>query len=114
MIFNIGIFRNSDNQEISLLVSKRIKIRDDSKDPISSDPILRGYLAITVDLGFLDNELAQHWKQHHGILFFTDQKGKVLFHSDSAMKQKDATPSRVSYSAVPCRRKVSKCCCNNP
>ena len=91
-----GIFRNSDNHEISLLVSKRIKIRDDSKDPISSDPILRGYLALTVDLGFLDNELAQHWKQHHGILFFTDQKGKILFHSDSAMKQK-VLPKELFY-----------------
>jgi len=82
-----SIFRNPDNQEISLIVSKRIRLRDASKDPIASDPILRGYLAITVALGFLDTELARHRLHHNGMLFLTDARGKFVFHPDPAMKQ---------------------------
>ncbi len=82
-----SVFRNPDNQKISLLVSKRINLRDASKDPIASKPIVRGYLVITVDLEFLDKELARHRIHHNGTLFLTDEKGRILFHPDAAMKQ---------------------------
>lgn len=75
-----SFYRNPANQKISLLVSKRIRLRDASFDPIASEPITRGYLAVTVDLQFIDEWLGKNWIGENGVFFLTDDKGSILFH----------------------------------
>lgn len=74
-------FRNPDNQTISLLVSKRIAIQDRGQDPVSAPEVLRGYLAITVDLDFINRHLASSRIGNNGSIFITDALGRILFHA---------------------------------
>ncbi|MCP4899410.1 MAG: response regulator [bacterium] len=65
---------------VVLLVVRRVELQDPAVDPISADPILRGFLAITVGFGFLDQVVRATRIGEHGRIFATDGDGTILFH----------------------------------
>ncbi len=74
--------RNPDTGDPALVVSKRIRLKDRSSDPLSAPVKLRGYLVVTVDLGFLARTLQDSVIGQRGFLMVTDAEGKVLLHPD--------------------------------
>jgi len=78
-----AIFRNPDNQEISLFVGKPMILRDLTVDNLSASPKLRGYLSLTIKLEDLARQIEQNTIGEAGYLFSTDADGNVLFHPDS-------------------------------
>ena len=74
--------RDPDTGDPALVVSKRIQLRDRTKDGIGVPTKLRGYLVVTIDLGFLTNLLLENVVSEQGFLIVTDTDGKVLIHAD--------------------------------
>jgi diguanylate cyclase (GGDEF)-like protein len=79
------VFRNPDNQEISLFVGKPLILRDNSVDALATPPRLRGYLAITINLEHIAEHIRNDVIGQEGYLFATDAGGNVLFHSEAAV-----------------------------
>jgi two-component sensor histidine kinase len=75
-------YRNKDNAQMTLYVSKRILLRDIDDDPSSPNRKLRGYLVITVSLEPIYSLIRENRIGERGRLFLTDQRGNVLFHPD--------------------------------
>ena len=71
---------NEDDQEISLLLVRPLRIIDRSIDPLLAKPRLRGYLAITLDLSGLQDIVARSSIGAGGGVFLMDQSGKVILH----------------------------------
>ena len=71
-------FRNPDNQRISLLVAKKLYILDEALKTHQQQPF-RGYLAVTVDLEFIEQQVNENQIGKSGEIFLTDGRGKVLF-----------------------------------
>lgn len=76
-----SLFKNPDNDEFSLYVSKRVLLRDPIQDPIGSEPKLRGYLLLTVDIKFLRDYLYNENTNLSSFLFITDRHGEYIFKS---------------------------------
>jgi diguanylate cyclase (GGDEF)-like protein len=74
-----AIFRNPDNGEVSLFVGKPLILRDPSVDSIGTPPSLRGYLAITVDMGDIESIITNTTIGQTGYLLATDDNGKLLY-----------------------------------
>lgn len=74
-----AIYRNPDNGETSLFVGKPLILRDAATDAIGTPPSLRGYLAITVDLGGLGEQINSAKFGKTGYLVATDDRGVPLF-----------------------------------
>jgi diguanylate cyclase (GGDEF)-like protein len=62
-----------------LLASRRIETIDRAFDPIVSRPELRGYLAITMGLDFLQGQIERNRVGRQGFLLVTDAQGGVVF-----------------------------------
>ena len=77
-------FRNPDDQSISFLAAKPIRLIDRSVDPIVAQLKLHGYFVITVDLAFMEALTSSNRIGESGELFFTDGKGEVLFHRSTS------------------------------
>ncbi len=76
-------FQNPDNQENAFLVSQKLLFVDPSiEDRTVDEPSLRGYLAITVRLDFMKQQVKENRIGQHGFIFFTDHTGRILFHPD--------------------------------
>jgi signal transduction histidine kinase len=73
-------FQNPDNTEDALLVSNKLTLIDKSQDPISGEPRLRGYLAITMDLDFLRKQIETITIGEKGHLLVVVKDGRVVFH----------------------------------
>ncbi len=74
------VFRNPDNNRLALLVAMRLRIKNPAVNPIAAEPLLRGYLAVTVSLELLENQARKTRIGEGGEVFFTDAQGRVLFH----------------------------------
>jgi diguanylate cyclase (GGDEF)-like protein len=77
-----SVLRNPDNQAISLMVGKRLSLKDDSIDPAIAEPKLRGYLALTVSLDDLHRNIQTQRIGEDGFYIATDMNGAVLFQPD--------------------------------
>lgn len=86
-------FQNPDNDEFSLLVAKRLELTDPAVDPIFAKPMLRGYLAITVDLDFLRQQSLNSQFGERGTVFFTDRRGRILFHANAERENEYLDPN---------------------
>ncbi|MEE4376836.1 MAG: EAL domain-containing protein [Candidatus Competibacteraceae bacterium] len=75
---------NPDNHQTALYAGKSLWFRDPSMDPITAEPILRGYLIVTIDPHFIAHEVAEHKAGLSGYLLFTNANRQILFHNDSA------------------------------
>jgi two-component system, sensor histidine kinase and response regulator len=73
-------FQNPDNTEDALLVSNKLMLIDKSQNPISGEPKLRGYLAITMDLDFLRKQIETITIGKKGHLLLITKDGRVIFH----------------------------------
>ncbi|NJN47039.1 MAG: diguanylate cyclase [Candidatus Competibacteraceae bacterium] len=81
----LTFLHNPDTQQPALYVGKPLKLRDPSVDPLVAEPILRGYLVVTIDPAFIAQEVAERTVGLSGFLVFSDAKGQVLFHRDAAL-----------------------------
>lgn len=80
-------YRNKDNDQMTLYVSKRILLRDIDDDPSSPNRKLRGYLVITVSLEPIYGLIRENRIGERGRLFLTDHRGNVLFHPEGQNKK---------------------------
>ncbi|MDH3910890.1 MAG: ATP-binding protein, partial [Rhodospirillales bacterium] len=78
-----------DGQRESLLIAKRLLLRDETDDPLRAKPTLRGYLVITVGLDFLARLAHGLDIAADGSILFIDGRGRVLF-GPAEQDRKDA------------------------
>jgi len=76
------IWRNPDNGRISLLISRRMLLRDPNLNPVSSPKTLRGYLAVTIDLGFIEKKITEAADEYGTTFLLLDRGGTIFFHSE--------------------------------
>ena len=77
------VFRNPDTGYSALLVAKALRLIDPAIDQIQAKPQLRGYLAITLDLTFIQQLIEASQIGKSGWVFVTDNTGRILFHPRS-------------------------------
>ena len=77
-----SFFTNPDTQSMALLVAKKLYLTDPSIDPILAEPTLRGYLAITVSLDFLERQVQEVHLISGDHIFLTDNKGQIILHPE--------------------------------
>ncbi|MBU0909393.1 MAG: diguanylate cyclase, partial [Proteobacteria bacterium] len=75
------IYRNPDNGKISLLISKKMLLRDPNLNPISSPKTLRGYLVVTIDLNFIDKKITEAVDEYGTTFLLLDRAGNIFFQS---------------------------------
>ncbi|MDH3469645.1 MAG: HAMP domain-containing protein, partial [Gammaproteobacteria bacterium] len=90
-------FHNPDNDKFSLLVGKKLMFGNRAVDSIRAKPRLRGYLTVTVDLEFLQQQVLNSPLGEQGALFFTDRTGRILFHPDVKKQGTYAPPEVMSH-----------------
>lgn len=78
-----GFNLNSDNNQISFLAAKRIRLEDRAQSAISSKPVVRGYLVVTSDIEFIEKQIRGTQIGGHGFLLFYDTKSNMLISPDS-------------------------------
>lgn len=76
----LNLLRNPDDQRMVLLAARKLRFRDPSLDPLLAQPVLRGYLVITMSLDFLVRQVESNRVGVNGSIFYTDDRGTVLFH----------------------------------
>ena len=77
------VLTNPDNGEISLQVARPLQlINNATDDPLSTQPKLRGFLVVTMDLGFVAEQIAANRIGHRGHTLVIDRSGKIVFHPD--------------------------------
>lgn len=74
-----GVYRNPDNGQPSLLVSKRIELAPTDADPTLARPELRGYLMLTASLDFLRQDIEHTRIGASGHLLLVDSTGEQVF-----------------------------------
>ncbi|MDX2495410.1 MAG: response regulator [Desulfuromusa sp.] len=79
------IYTNQDTDKYAILVSKRIDLVNLSLNEKTSTPKLRGFLAITLDIEWLDTILSNLHKETKGNIFFINDSGTVIAASDRAL-----------------------------
>ena len=75
------VYRNPDNQQISLFVGKPLILVDRAVDPIVSLPKLRGYLGLSVEMSDIEAHIRDTVIGKSGFLFATDKNGNTIFQS---------------------------------
>ena len=78
-----SIFKNDDISQPALWISKRIKIRDRTFDPITKKPKLRGYLVITSNLNFISKSISNLRIGKNGFFIIINDEGKLIVSPDS-------------------------------
>lgn len=93
--------RSPDTGETTLLVSKRLRIRDQSQGKLTEAPKLRGYLLVTESLAFLTQQVDQNRVGQSGHIFLTNGEGEILFHPNPDRIGKKFTDAvrQASYAA---------------
>ena len=76
------LFQNPDRQEVAFWISKKILFWDKSVDPVLAKAILRGYLVVTMDISFLRQQARENSIGRKGGIFFTNEQGVILIHSN--------------------------------
>ena len=70
-------------EKISLQVAHPIRLIDlTTQDPLNSTPILRGYLVITMELDFIEEQMAASQIGKNGHTLIINNHGKIIFHQD--------------------------------
>ena len=77
-------FRNPDNNQPALLVSKPLTYFADESNTHASIKKLYGFLMLTIDLDFLGKQTMDNRIGESGQLLFTDSSGTILFHPSRA------------------------------
>lgn len=75
-----SLFDNADDNSVSLLVAAPVRVIDRSVNLYTAKPLLKGYLAITVDLKFV-TEMLEHTRiGRNGHVVLTRSNGDIVFH----------------------------------
>ncbi|MGE0085196.1 MAG: ATP-binding protein [Desulfococcaceae bacterium] len=77
------VFQNPDNQENSFLIARKLVFRDSTVDDISAEPVLRGYLLITVRPAYIRQLVNSVSIGRNGWIFFADSKCSILFYPEN-------------------------------
>lgn len=75
------VYRNPDNQRISLFIGKPLILIDRAVDPIGIVPSLRGYISLTIDMSEIESYIREGTISNSGYLFATNKTGNVIFES---------------------------------
>src|SRR5690554_116374 len=68
---------------VSLQIARPMRLIDPTtQDPLSSKPTLRGYLVVTMGLGFMVEQMAASRIGEDGHTLIINDDGKILFHQD--------------------------------
>ncbi len=78
-------FRNEDNGELALIISKRIRLRDPTSDPILTPPTTRGYFSITSNLLFIKQKLENERVGKTGFMIMVDAPSNVVLQPNDAV-----------------------------
>ncbi len=79
------VLTNPDDGETVLQVAHPLKlINIATDDPLGTLPKLRGYLVVTVDLGFVAEQLAANRIGERGYALVVDKDMHILFHPDAS------------------------------
>jgi len=73
---------NPDNQELALLIAKRILLVNNAIASASEKPSLRGYLVLTIRPDFVTNQAKNNVIGQNGFLYFVDDRGVILGHPE--------------------------------
>lgn len=79
-----AFFNNPDNGRPALLTSKPLTVISDTTSDQDSHGEVYGYLMLTIDLGILGKLVQNERVGESGRVFFTDSRGKILFHPSSS------------------------------
>ena len=90
-------FRNPDNGSVSFLIAQKLIISDKKVSPVGAEPVLRGYLAVTVDLDFLAQQTNTIKIGKTGSVFLTDNRGRILFHPEPSRVNKILSRALMDY-----------------
>ena len=72
-----------ESHTVSLQVARPIRLIDlATEDPLNSEPSLRGYLVVTMGLGFMAEQMASSRIGKNGHTLIVNSDGKILFHQD--------------------------------
>ncbi|MDO6824218.1 EAL domain-containing protein [Marinobacter sp. 1_MG-2023] len=74
-----------DSHSMSLQVARPIRLIDlTTQDPLNGTPALRGYLVVTMGLGFLQDQVSASRIGENGHTLVVDKTGRIVFHRDSS------------------------------
>jgi signal transduction histidine kinase/DNA-binding response OmpR family regulator len=82
-----------DSQRESLLIAKKLVLRDETDDPIRVKPTLRGYLVIAIGLDALAGRAHGLDIAAEGSTVFIDGQGRILFTPNGQESKAAALPS---------------------
>jgi diguanylate cyclase (GGDEF)-like protein len=72
-----------DSHTVSLQVARPVRLIDlATQDPLNGKPALRGYLVVTMGLGFMAEQMAPSRMDENGHTLIVNPDGKILFHHD--------------------------------
>ncbi len=80
-VVHTQVFRNPDNQKISLFVGRPLILVDRAFDPIHASPKLRGYIGLTIDMSEIEEHVHNLVISKTGYLVAAGAGGKVIFDS---------------------------------
>ncbi len=73
-----GFYTDHNTGRPALMVGKAVKIRDPAVDPITAEELVRGYLALTVNLQDLVEDLSTLRIGNEGLVFLVDAEGQNI------------------------------------
>ncbi len=77
-----AIYKNPDNQEFAVLISKRMELQDIAQG--AGSPVeFKGYFVITVSLDILEQQAQTHRWGERGAFFFINHVGEIIAHPDA-------------------------------
>ena len=76
---------NPDTNSVALVTGKKMALIDRTSDPITSPPIVRGYLLITSNLAPFTDIVSSTRVGNSGVFFITDDEHKIIFHPNKKL-----------------------------
>jgi two-component system, sensor histidine kinase and response regulator len=73
-----GFYEDPNTGQLALMVGRAVSLRDPAFDPITTQAVLRGYLALTVNLDDLVEELSALRIGSEGLVFLVDAEGRNI------------------------------------
>jgi diguanylate cyclase (GGDEF)-like protein len=74
---------NPDTGAPALFIAMPLRVADRTEDPLQAKPKLRGYLVFTKSLDSIAGQAMNNRIGEQGSLMFTDDGGRIFFHTDS-------------------------------
>lgn len=85
------VLENPDDGQTTLLVSVPIYRKTLRTAAIAAEPVLRGFMAVTASLVFLENQIIHQRIGQSGYLVAVNRRNRIVFHPRASMIGQDAT-----------------------